>query len=216
MTRNGHSCASAATKLHVIFKSGSADLLKPSPATTCPGFVGNRAAIAGGTAGADVFPFQADRLHRLTAPAFARVFPAPLAGAVLSTPAENPNGFLNGQQVHRGKLRPAPAFSRLCRNIVAGAIIIAVADVIHLAAVRRDDNANGNKQEENTQSCCGRSFHFPKPPGDRHNHIIVDSRLEIRLPRERGRPGRIRPIHFRSLMLAALFSIIPDSEIGNI
>jgi hypothetical protein len=40
--------------------------------------------------------------------------------------------------------------------------------------------------------------------------------LEIRLPRERGRPGRIRPIHFRSLTLAALFSIIPDSEIGNI
>ncbi len=88
---------------------------------------------------------------------------APLAGTVLSASAENSIRFLNRQQVHRSQPRSALAFSRLSRNIVAGTIIVAVADVINFTAVRCDDDAGRNKQEKQNQSCYLRSLH-PIPP----------------------------------------------------
>jgi hypothetical protein len=133
--------------------------LKPSSAPTSPGFVRDRSAIAVGTASTDKLSFQVDRLDGLAASAFVGVVFAALAGAALSAPAENPIRFLNRQQVHRSQLCSAPAFSRLRRNIVAGAIIVAVADVINFTAVRCDDDAGSNKQEKQNQSRYLRIFH---------------------------------------------------------
>ena len=39
------------------------------------------------------------------------------------------------EQMHRGQILPATAFSRLCRNRIAFAIVFAIADIINVATI---------------------------------------------------------------------------------
>jgi hypothetical protein len=49
--------------------------------------------------------------------------------------------------MHRGQLEAALAFSRLPRNKIASAVILAVADIVEPALVRRYDHPRGRDQK---------------------------------------------------------------------
>jgi hypothetical protein len=119
--------------------------------------IGNCSAIAFRPAGAYIFPFQPNHLHRFAATALPGIIFAPLARAILAAPAENSIGVFNGQQMHLNERRAAIAFSSFCGNIIAGAIVLAVADVIVFCFVRRDNHVGSDKQEQHTH---GRDQHL--------------------------------------------------------
>jgi hypothetical protein len=114
---------------------------------TFAGFVRDRPAVAPGTARADVLPLQADRLHRLPTTALARVALAALARAVRATPAENSVPLFNGQHVHCSKIRTASALSRTAGKEVALAVVLAIADIISLGFVSRDNQSDCGEHE---------------------------------------------------------------------
>ncbi len=113
-----------------IFHRESDDLFQSLSAMALAGSIRNCAAVAVRPAGTHILSLQADRLHRFPASALARILLAPLACAILPASAEDSIRLFNRQYVHRNKLRTTLTFSRLGRNEVAGAIILAIADVI--------------------------------------------------------------------------------------
>ena len=92
--------------------------------------VGDRPAIAAGAAIANILPFQPDGLHRHSTSAFARIGLASLTGTVSAHAAKNTQTLLNRQNMHLDKRRSAAALSRLIRDEIAFAIILAIADII--------------------------------------------------------------------------------------
>jgi hypothetical protein len=106
------------------------------------GLVRDCAAIAVGATAADIFPFQTGQFYRLPAAAFAGVALAEFATAIRAAPAKNPGVLLDGQYMHRRKLGAAFAFAGFVGHEIALAVIFAVADIIGLALVRRNQHAD--------------------------------------------------------------------------
>ena len=124
-----------------------------------PGLIRDSPAIAGSPAVAHILPLQTDHLHRLAATALARVLFAPFTNAVLAAPAKNPIALFNGQHMHRGQLRAAATLSRMVRHVVALAVILAVADIIKLALVSRDDHPGCRNDKQRSHRRYKQLFH---------------------------------------------------------
>jgi hypothetical protein len=71
--------------------------------------------------------------------------------------------------MHYSEFRTAFALSRLRGNEVACAIILAIANVISFAFVRRDDHARSDEQEQHTYDCNQPLFHT------RTSQILIDN-----------------------------------------
>jgi hypothetical protein len=82
----------------------------------------------------------------LAAATFARIFLAPFTGTVRPAAAENGVAIFNGEKMHCNEVAAAFAFARLFRNGIAGAVILAVTDIVNFAFISSHDQSERNKQ----------------------------------------------------------------------
>ncbi len=136
----------------------SYDLLHFLPAAALAGLVRDGAAVAASPARADILALKTHHLYRFPAPALAGIVLASFARAIRPAPAEDRLVLLDRQKVHGDQVTPTLAFPRLFRDRVARAVVLAVAHIIDLTLVRRDDQ-NCRYEECNNRQQNEHLFH---------------------------------------------------------